>query len=195
MSLSELAKVFPPFLHKGDRDEYALFALAAHWIILPASDRQWWWTILSPDERRKTLEYLKSIRKRVSFRSEGLKLFKCSRWYKRDVQSRWARLAERVLARQATEVNEMVEVGEAAEVEVHALQGATEVTDTKTKPKSEILSSMCVLYSCANEMCHYRAAAAGAAGDRGDRGGDQGEWCGEGDNGEAAGRQNNKTKE
>ena len=143
MSLSELAKVFPPFLHKGDRDEYALFALAAHWIILPASDRQWWWTILSPDERRKTLEYLKSIRKRVSFRSEGLKLFKCSRWYKRDVQSRWARLAERVLARQATEVTEVAKVGEAAEVEVHALQGATDSLYQPTpKPRSEILSSM-----------------------------------------------------
>eukprot|EP01048_Picozoa_sp_COSAG05_P000408 COSAG05_NODE_11_length_38500_cov_831.349861_17_plen_126_part_00 len=104
MSLSELAKVFPPFIREGDRDDYALFALAALWIIVSASDRQWWWTILSPDERRKTLEYLKSIRKRVSFRSEALKLFKCSLWYKQDVRKRWARLAERVLARQATEV-------------------------------------------------------------------------------------------
>ena len=34
MSLSELAKVFPPFLREGERDDYALFALAALWIAL-----------------------------------------------------------------------------------------------------------------------------------------------------------------
>ena len=180
MSLSELAKVFPPHLGKGDRDDYALFALAALWITLPASDRHWWWTILSPDERRKTLEYLKSIRRRVSFRSQGLKLFKKSQWYVQLVHQRWERLAERVLARQATEVSEMSEVGEATEVVVRASQGAC----TTPKPKSELLSYL--LCPTINNLAWcYRAAAAGAGGDRGDRG-DHGER-GDGGDGQATG--------